>query len=313
VLLACKQQQAGNYHDLQDPSSEIWTALFSHAAAANDVKLSCKLLQLSKAHAAATRAQLAGQLHVQLNIATPLAGQAFAAWLQRNSCLLQKLQVALTGAVASNAMKSARACRTLVAGLRSFAVRDLIYSCANTLLASCRSFAGQLTQLQLHSNHSSTPNSDATLAFAGMSQLQELVLHEANCSPGTDLDDFDFDFGGQRNTWLSRLGQTLVKLTALTRLELPMYVREPQPELLLQLPAGLQELRLGMDRGGGRAYKPIDTDEGVVEFGFPADGFLVSLPFVHHELCLSLLMCRCYSHAVHDCHAVPADLHGSVT
>jgi hypothetical protein len=278
LLLACKQQQAGQYHDLHDPSSQLWTAIFAHAAAANDVKLSCKLLQLSKAHAAAARAQLAGQVQVQLNIASPLAGQNVAAWLLRNSCMLQKLQLALTGTVApSDTLASEAVCRTLAAalsaaplpGLRSFAARDLIYGSANTLLASCRSFAGQLTQLQLHMHRFSIP----MLGLAGMMQLRELVLHQANSSPGDDLDD-SFDFG-ESETWFSCLGQTLAQMTALTKLELPMYVREPQPELLLQLPAGLRELRLGMDKAG-TANQAIDTDEGAVEFGFPADGVLVS-------------------------------------
>jgi hypothetical protein len=140
--------------------------------------------------------------------------------------------------------------------------------------------------------HCSAPNSDAMLALAGMTQLPELVLHQPNSSPGDDLDD-SFDFG-ECETWLSCLGQTLAQMTALTKLELPMYVREPQPGLLLQLPAGLRELRLGMDKGG-TANKAIDTDEGAVEFGFPADGVLVSPPRVRHKMCSSLLLCLAFN------------------
>lgn len=181
-----------------DPCSELWIALLAHAAASNDIKLSCKLLQLSKAFAAAARSQLAGQLQVQLKISSPLAGQRLAAWLQHNACMLQTLQVSLTGTVAPKfSLAGEPACRTLaaaiasaqLAGLRSFAARNIIYSGAETLLCGLAGFAGQLTRLELRMQHCMPPSSKAVEVLAGMGQLRELVLHQPN-----SMADLDFFF-----------------------------------------------------------------------------------------------------------------------
>ncbi|WIA17100.1 hypothetical protein OEZ85_013998 [Tetradesmus obliquus] len=111
------------------------------------------------------------------------------------------------------------------------------------------------------------PSNKAVEVLAGMGQLGELVLHQPN-----SMADLDFVGGLElQQTWFSGIGQTLAQLTALTRLQLPLTIKEPLARLLL-LPAGLRELRLGMDKGGRGHHGAVDTDEGSVEFGFPADG-----------------------------------------
>uniref|UniRef100_A0A383VVY3 Uncharacterized protein n=1 Tax=Tetradesmus obliquus TaxID=3088 RepID=A0A383VVY3_TETOB len=271
-------QQAVSCHVEADPGDELWTALLTHAAATNDLKLSCKLLQLSKAFAAATLTQLAGQLQVQLKTSSL---QTKAAWLQRNSCMLRTLQVSLAGAVP----EKAEACRMLaaamitlpMAGLRGFAVRNLQYESADTLLCGLSSVAGQLTQLDLRMKSYRKLSSQAVEVLAGMAQLRELVLHEPNsapfpCSFNSLLDEADL---GRIGSWLGYIGQTLTQLTGLTRLQVPFGIRE-RMGLLQQLPAGLRELRLGMDRSqsaslGRDVLHEVDADEGAIEAYFPGD------------------------------------------
>jgi hypothetical protein len=90
-------QQNQKHSSAQLPALRVPAALLAHSSIARDQELMLTLLQASKQLQAATAAECAGQLAVNVGLyerQSPRA-QAFAAWLQRHTGLLRELHVEL--------------------------------------------------------------------------------------------------------------------------------------------------------------------------------------------------------------------------
>lgn len=175
--LLVEQQKAPSCSAASDPDSEPWTALLARAASNNDIQLACKLLRLSKGHAAAVRMQLAGQLQLQAKMASSyMRPPTLAAWLLCNGCMLQTLQVSLADEAACGMLAKAAAQMTNLRELAAYGVSGS----ADALLCGLSGSAGQLTWLELRMKYCSSPTSKALESLAGMAQLRELVLHKPN-------------------------------------------------------------------------------------------------------------------------------------
>lgn len=117
-----------------------------------------------------------------------------------------------------------------------------------------------------------------------MAQLRELVLHKPNHMHESDC---YIQRAGEEGTFFSCLGPSLAQMTALTRLVVPFDASEPLG-LLLQLPAGLQELGLGMGyKRRARANSAVDADGGAVQFGF-SDGVQVGVTILSMHGCCAV-------------------------
>jgi hypothetical protein len=101
LLLLPRQESRCEAAAAADPESEAWTTILSRSSVIEDSRMVCKLLQVSRSHAAAVHAQLEGRLSVQLTASSLTRAQQFAAWMQRNSLILQEVRVSLAKADAS--------------------------------------------------------------------------------------------------------------------------------------------------------------------------------------------------------------------